>query len=352
MENQGIKYPTQVVKAFTGVVALKDSTATNYLKGPQLVDIFESLGFADNYSYSNGIGIQTPDVGENLSRTQYVLKRLEILNNACQLPRALKRFLEVVPNQVQAVASMKEITDRYRLPAIFDNPAEALNDALKPASIEQIEYRDAKPGSQNLQIAFPGSPLPGTRQPSYIADQVEHHPTPMTLEEQVLGKLPTNRPIVFISYSWDSDAHSAWVLKLAEGLTKNGIHVLLDKYVPSGTNLSLFMTYGIQRAAKVLIIGSERYKQKSEVIGSGAAFEGFIINVSLYTSLGSNKFLPCLRTGNFGSSFPLLIKDGKGYDFTNDSKFEEVLDALCHDLWDRPIVKRPTLGDIPDYAKN
>jgi len=38
---------------------------------------------------------------------------------------------------------------------------------------------------------------------------------------------------VFISYSWDSEAHKEWVLNLANNLIKNGIGVLLDQYDPS-----------------------------------------------------------------------------------------------------------------------
>ena len=35
---------------------------------------------------------------------------------------------------------------------------------------------------------------------------------------------------VFISYSWDSDAHKEWVRQLGERLVTNGVEVILDQW--------------------------------------------------------------------------------------------------------------------------
>jgi len=37
-------------------------------------------------------------------------------------------------------------------------------------------------------------------------------------------------PKAFISYSWDSDEHKAWVLQLATRLVNNGVDVTLDRW--------------------------------------------------------------------------------------------------------------------------
>ena len=40
-----------------------------------------------------------------------------------------------------------------------------------------------------------------------------------------------SRPIIFISYSWDSEVHKEWILKLADDLIKDyGADVILDQY--------------------------------------------------------------------------------------------------------------------------
>ena len=58
-----------------------------------------------------------------------------------------------------------------------------------------------------------------------------------------------DRPVVFVSYSWDSDEHKQWVKKLADTLrVRFGINVLLDQYNRGGYNLVDFMMEGIRRA--------------------------------------------------------------------------------------------------------
>ena len=81
------------------------------------------------------------------------------------------------------------------------------------------------------------------------------------MEKSILGEIPSDRPVVFISYSWDSEDHQDWVAKLAEDLTDAGIYVLFDQYVEDGTILPAFMDFGIERADKVIVIGTETYKQ-------------------------------------------------------------------------------------------
>ena len=40
--------------------------------------------------------------------------------------------------------------------------------------------------------------------------------------------IPMPEPVVFVSYSHDSEAHKAWVLKLATDLRSNGVDAILD----------------------------------------------------------------------------------------------------------------------------
>lgn len=49
-------------------------------------------------------------------------------------------------------------------------------------------------------------------------------------------------PTLFISYSYDGDVHSSWVLQLATRLRKDGVNVILDKWhVTLGQDLASFM---------------------------------------------------------------------------------------------------------------
>ena len=111
------------------------------------------------------------------------------------------------------------------------------------------------------------------------------------MEKSILGEIPSDRPVVFISYSWDSEDHQDWVAKLAEDLTDAGIYVLFDQYVEDGTILPAFMDFGIERADKVIVIGTETYKQKSYYPDTGAAFEGCIIRTQMFQNLGTKNSL-------------------------------------------------------------
>lgn len=48
-------------------------------------------------------------------------------------------------------------------------------------------------------------------------------------------EIPEGHPVVFISYSWDSEEHKAWVKKLSDDLrSKYAVYTLLDRYNRGG----------------------------------------------------------------------------------------------------------------------
>ena len=51
-------------------------------------------------------------------------------------------------------------------------------------------------------------------------------------------------PRAFISYSWSSDAHEAWVMEFAAELVESGIDVVLDKWsLREGDDAHAFMGF-------------------------------------------------------------------------------------------------------------
>ena len=183
------------------------------------------------------------------------------------------------------------------------------------------------------------------------SDRLKNDQRKIEMEKSILGEIPSDRPVVFISYSWDSEDHQDWVAKLAEDLTDAGIYVLFDQYVEDGTILPAFMDFGIERADKVIVIGTETYKQKSYYPDTGAAFEGCIIRTQMFQNLGTKKFITCLRHGTFKDSFPLILSGNKGHDFVDDANYNNELEIPCREIWHKPKRQRPALGNIPDYAK-
>lgn len=338
--NKHVIFPPLAIKQIANVMAIQNPSSPNYLKGPELVNLFNALGYPDAYTFEDGRGIKTVDYGEGLSRLTYATKRLEDLNKACQIPNALQEF-----------------TKRIRQPLEF---IETLQKVLKPWNLEQFTPKN---GTEALQVDNANI----NKTDAIIVESTKNIGTDINskneeteklydarkkaLEESILGKIPEGHPVVFISYSWDSPEHKVWVAKLADDLTSKGIYVLFDDYLDTGTTLPMFMEYGIERSDKVLIIGTPKYKEKCTGISSGVAFEDTIIRGSMFQNLGTKKFIPCLREGEFAKSFPIILSGCKGHDFSKDDNYDENIDNLCRDIYGKPRRVRPQLGEIPDYAK-
>lgn len=141
-----------------------------------------------------------------------------------------------------------------------------------------------------------------------------------------------NSICVFISYSWDSDEHRQWVRKLADNLQSNSIRIVYDQNTHYGTPLLNFMNKGIREADRVLIIGTPHYLQRSKNSGTGCKFEDYIVTEEIFNNVDTTKFIPILRSGDFQESFPSLIANRKGLDFSDDTKFSESLNELIREL--------------------
>lgn len=168
-----------------------------------------------------------------------------------------------------------------------------------------------------------------------------------------ISKKVQERPIVFVSYSWDTDEHKRWVLKLTCDLrTKYGIDVMLDSFIGKGQDLVDFMEKGIKRADKVLVIGTPLYKQKSEKTTGGVKYEQRIIKASIFGGKYANKFIPVLRAGEFGKSFPDVLMTRNGFDMSEDGLYESSLENLAREIWETPEIIQPALGPIPEFVTN
>lgn len=335
MDSQ-ITFPPKAINQIANVMATQNSADPNYMKGPELVSLFNTLGYLDAYTFSDGRGIQTIDYGEGLSRLTYVTKRLQDLNKVCQVPNAIQEFCNRVQQPSEFVDSMKKLLSPFDLEKFVPTLSTTPND----------NENTSECGNFNID------------EQAYELDKAKKeeskklcHERRKALEESVLGEIPDGHRVVFISYSWDSPSHKEWVAKLAKDLADNGIYVLLDEYLEGGTTLSSFMELGIERAKKVLVIGTSNYREKCLGLSSGVAFEESIIRESMFQNLGTKKFIPCLRLGEFTQSFPLILSGCKGYDFRKDDNYTTILDDLCRDIYGQPRRPRPKLGDIPDYAK-
>ena len=69
MDSQ-IEFSPKAIYQIANVMATQNSADPNYMKGPELVSLFNTLGYLDAYTFSDGRGIQTIDYGEGYRKVE------------------------------------------------------------------------------------------------------------------------------------------------------------------------------------------------------------------------------------------------------------------------------------------
>ncbi len=154
-------------------------------------------------------------------------------------------------------------------------------------------------------------------------------------------------PRVFISYSWDSDAHKERVFELAERLRDQGIDAQLDQYeVAPPESWPNWMWNQVEDADFVLVVCTETYHRRfrgkeGPGRGQGATWEGTILTQSLYDAGSLNtRFVPIVLSGEDTEHIPLVLRGATRYQLDRD------YEKLYRHLTDQPeFVKRP-LGPV------
>lgn len=164
---------------------------------------------------------------------------------------------------------------------------------------------------------------------------------------------PEAIPIVFISYSWDSQEHENWIINLATKLCANGVNVILDKWDLGslGKQLPHFMENSIAKSQRVICVMTPNYKKKTENLAGGVGYEYSIISADIFTNgVNTSKFIPLFRSGTESDAIPTVLNGRKYVDMRDDSDFEDkFLNELLRDIHEEPKFKKPTLGKKPIF---
>lgn len=159
-------------------------------------------------------------------------------------------------------------------------------------------------------------------------------------------------PKVFISYSWDSPVHKAWVKDLATRLRADGIDVTLDQWAAApGDQLPKFMETAIRDNSYVVIICTPNYKKKSDERKGGVGYEGDIMTGEVFASANHRKFIPCLRGGEWGTAIPSWLTGKYAIDLSGEpyleAQYKDLL-ATLHNIRDQA----PPIGAAPIKPKS
>jgi hypothetical protein len=166
--------------------------------------------------------------------------------------------------------------------------------------------------------------------------------------ETAAGGAESKAPVVFISYSHDSDEHSDWVLKLAERLRQSGVDVVLDQWdVGPGDDLPKFMERGVSEADRVLMICTEAYVRKADEGKGGVGYEAMIVTGELVRDLGTNKFIPIVRQGGGAVVVPKSVSTRLYVNFSAGQDQGKAFETLVREIHETPKVRKPALGTNP-----
>ncbi|HVI39030.1 MAG TPA: toll/interleukin-1 receptor domain-containing protein, partial [Anaerovoracaceae bacterium] len=140
-------------------------------------------------------------------------------------------------------------------------------------------------------------------------------------------------PNLFISYSWSTPAHEQWVIDLAERLTHDGVHVIIDKWdLREGHDAHAFMEQMVTRAdiKKVAAIFDKAYARKADERDRGVGTETRLITGEIYKQSGQDKFVAVIaEKDEDGKPYLPAYYSGRIYiDLANASRIEEEYERL------------------------
>ncbi|MFU6992285.1 toll/interleukin-1 receptor domain-containing protein [Pseudomonas paraeruginosa] len=163
-------------------------------------------------------------------------------------------------------------------------------------------------------------------------------------------------PKVFISYSWESDAHKDWVRALAERLTINGVNVRLDQWhMAPGQSLTQFMEVEAHSCDFSLIICTKDYSRKSLERAGGVGYEQQIITGQISAGMDRGRFIPIIRDGQFTPgpecAIPAQFLGIYAIDMRDENQLDQRIEDLLRAIFREPALTQPPIGQRPAFSK-
>jgi len=144
---------------------------------------------------------------------------------------------------------------------------------------------------------------------------------------------PARVPKAFLSYDWGSEAHKRWVRRLAARLENQRIDVTLDQWKDVPRNrVTAFMESAVRDSDFVLIVVTERYRDRSNGRVGGAGYEGDIMTAEVMHDGNRRKFIPLLREGDEASTLPTWLSGSACLDFRGRPYAKRSFDELVQTL--------------------
>ncbi len=172
-----------------------------------------------------------------------------------------------------------------------------------------------------------------------------------------MSTIPTATPKAFISYSWSSEQHVAWVLELASRLMQDGVVVVLDKWdLKVGHDANAFMESMVTdpSVTKVLLVCDRVYAEKANGRAGGVGKEAQILTREIYEKVAQDKYAALvLERDEEGRPYAPAYYGGRQYiDFSEADRAETAYEELLRWIWNKPQFVKPKLGEPPAFINN
>lgn len=83
---------------------------------------------------------------------------------------------------------------------------------------------------------------------------------------------------------------------------------------------------------RVLIVCTEKYKERADGRSGGVGYESCIITGELVNDQNSIKFVPIIKEGTGNQLYPRYLGNRWGADMKNPSTYSKVLEKLINDI--------------------
>ena len=161
-------------------------------------------------------------------------------------------------------------------------------------------------------------------------------------------------PKLFISYSWTSPDHEAWVLQLATELRESGIDVIFDKWdLREGHDAHAFMEQMVTDSTieRVILVCDQVYAEKADDRAGGVGTETLIITPDIYARQDQDKFVAVVteRDDDNRPCLPAFYGSRIFIDMSDPATRSESFDRLLRWAFGQPLHRKPPLGAKPAF---
>lgn len=173
---------------------------------------------------------------------------------------------------------------------------------------------------------------------------------PDSAHPSIFGPATEGVPRVFLSYSWDSDEHEAWVEDLTTCLRSDGIEILSDQFhLHPGMEKQYFMEQAVMQSEFVIVVCTDNYAKRANNREGGVGYESLIVTSEMAENIRTRKFIPALRQGSFATALPLYLKGRIGVDLRGTpyrtTEYEKLIRVLHGET-----IQPPPIGKKPDFS--